>query len=96
MGLKNVKSSLPQISKELEKTNSSREFLIKNNREVIVNCSQAIIAIHKNDLDSAKLKIKKAKSLLIKLKQKAKGDLDRYLLTPEQELVEAVALLSII
>ena len=91
MGLKNVKSSLPQISRELEKTNSSREFLIKNNREVIVNCSQAIIAIHKNDLDSAKLKIKKAKLLLVKLKQKAKGDLDRYLLTPEQELVEAVA-----
>ena len=96
MGLKNVKSSLQQISRELEKTNSSREFLIKNNREVIVNCSQAIIAIHKNDLDSAKLKIKKAKSLLVKLKQKAKGDLDRYLLTPEQELVEAVALLSVI
>ena len=96
MGLKNIKSSLPQISKELEKTNSSREFLIKNNREVIVNCSQAIIAIHKNDLDSSKLKIKKAKSLLIKLKQKSKGDLDRYLLTPEQELVEAVALLSVI
>ena len=96
MGLKNVKLSLPQISKELEKTNSSREFLIKNNREVIVNCSQAIIAIHKNDLDSSKLKIKKAKSLLIKLKQKSKGDLDRYLLTPEQELVEAVALLSVI
>jgi Predicted RNA-binding protein of the translin family len=96
MGLKNVKSSLPQISRELEKTNSSREFLIKNNREVIVNCSQAIIAIHKNDLDSAKLKIKKAKLLLVKLKQKAKGDLDRYLLTPEQELVEAVALLSVI
>ena len=58
MGLKNVKISLPHISKELEKTNSSREFLIKNNREVIINCSQAIIAIHKNDLDSAKLKIK--------------------------------------
>ena len=96
MGLKNVKSSLPQISRELEKTNSSREFLIKNNREVIVNCSQAIIAIHKNDLDSARVKIKKAKSLLVKLKQKAKGDLDRYLLTPEQELVEAVALLSVI
>ena len=96
MGLKNVKSSLPQISKELEKVNSSREYLIKNNREVIINCSQAIIAIHKNDLISAKLKIKKAKSLLVKLKQNAKGDLNRYLQTPEQELVEAIALLSVI
>ena len=96
MGLKNVKTSLPIISKELEKTNSSREFLIKNNREVIINCSQAIIAINKNDLNSAKLKIKKAKMLLAKLKQKTTGGLDRYLLTPEQELVEAIALLSII
>jgi len=96
MGLKNIKTSLPKISKELEKTNSSREFLIRNNREVVINCSQAIIAIHKNDLTSAKSKIKKAKSLLAKLKQKTTGDLNRYLLTPEQELVEAVALLSII
>ena len=64
MGLKNVRTSLPQIYKELEKTNSSREFLIKYNREVIINCSQAIIAIHKNDLHSAKLKIKKQKHFL--------------------------------
>ena len=70
MGLKNVKTSLPQISKELEKTNSSREFLIKNNREVIINCSQAIIAIHKNDLSSAKLKIKKSKITSFKIKAK--------------------------
>ena len=96
MGLKNIKTSLPKISKELEKTNSSREFLIRNNREVVINCSQAIIAIHKNDLTSAKSKIKKAKSLLTKLKQKTTGDLNRYLLTPEQELVEAIALLSVI
>ena len=96
MGLKNVKSSLPQISKELEKTNSAREFLIKNNREVIINCSQAIIAIHKNDLSEAKSKIKKAKALLSKLKQKTSGDLGRYILTPEQELVEAISLLAII
>ena len=96
MGLKNVKTSLPQISKELEKVNSSREYLIKNNREVIINCSQAIISIHKNDLVSARSKIKKAKSLLAKLKQNSKGDLKRYLQTPEQELVEAIALLSVI
>ena len=96
MGLKNVKTSLPIISKELERTNSSREFLIKNNRTVVINCSQAIISIHKKDLVTAKNKIKKAKEQLLKLKQKATGDLDRYVLTPEQELVEAVSLLSII
>ena len=96
MGLKNVRTSLPKISKELERTNSSREFLIKNNRTVVINCSQAIISIHKKDLVTAKKKIKKAKEELTKLKQKAEGDLNRYVLTPEQELVEAVSLLSII
>ena len=96
MRLKNVKTSLPIISKELERTNSSREFLIKNNRSVVINCSQAIISIHKKDLVTAKNKIKKAKEQLAKLKQKAIGDLNRYVLTPEQELVEAISLLAII
>ena len=96
MGLKNVKTSLPIISKELERTNSSREFLIKNNRTVVINCSQAIISIHKKDLVTAKNKIKNAKEQLLKLKQKAAGDLGRYVLTPEQELVEAISLLAII
>ena len=96
MKLKNVKSSLPLISKNLEKTNSQREFLIKNNRETVILCSQAIISIHKNALKLAKKKIAKAKSELIKLKQKTNGDLIRYIITPEQEFVEAVSLLAVI
>jgi len=96
MTIKNVKSSLPLISKNLEKTNSKREFLIKNNRETVILCSQAIISIHKNDLNTAKKKIAKAKSELTKLKQKTSGDLIRYIITPEQEFVEAASLLAII
>ena len=96
MTIKNVKSSLPLISKNLEKTNSKREFLIKNNRETVILCSQAIISIHKNDLNTAKKKIAKAKSELTKLKQKTSGNLVRYIITPEQEFVEAVSLLAVI
>ena len=96
MKIKNVKSSLPLISKNLEKTNSKREFLIKNNRETVILCSQAIISIHKNDLNTAKKKIAKAKSELTKLKQKTSGNLVRYIITPEQEFVEAVSLLAVI
>ena len=96
MAIKNVKSSLPLISKNLEKTNSKREFLIKNNRETVILCSQAIISIHKNDLNTAKKKIAKAKSELTKLKQKTSGNLVRYIITPEQEFVEAVSLLAVI
>ena len=96
MTIKNVKSSLPLISKNLEKTNSKREFLIKNNRETVILCSQAIISIHKNDLNTAKKKIAKAKTELTKLKQKTSGNLVRYIITPEQEFVEAVSLLAVI
>ena len=96
MTIKNVKSSLPLISKNLEKTNSKREFLIKNNRETIILCSQAIISIHKNDLKLAKKKIARAKSELAKLKQRTGGDLIRYIITPEQEFVEAASLLAVI
>ena len=96
MTIKNVKSSLPLISKNLEKTNSKREFLIKNNRETVILCSQAIISIHKNDLSTAKKTIAKAKSELTKLKQKSTGDLVRYIITPEQEFVEAASLLAVI
>ena len=96
MMIKNVKSSLPLISKNLEKTNSKREFLIKNNRETVILCSQAIISIHKNDLNTAKKKIAKAKSELTKLKQKTSGSLVRYIITPEQEFVEAASLLAVI
>ena len=96
MTIKNIKSSLPLISKNLEKTNSKREFLIKNNRETVILCSQAIISIHKNDLKTAKKKIAKAKSELTKLKQKTSGTLVRYIITPEQEFVEAASLLAVI
>ena len=96
MTIKNVKSSLPLISKNLEKTNAKREFLIKNNRETVILCSQAIISIHKNDLNTAKKKIEKARSELTKLKQKSTGGLIRYIITPEQEFVEAASLLAII
>ena len=70
--------------------------MIKNNRETVILCSQAIISIHKNDLNTAKKKIAKAKSELTKLKQKTSGNLVRYIITPEQEFVEAVSLLAVI
>ena len=38
----------------------------------------------------------KAKKLLVKYKKSANGDLVRYLVTPEQEIVEAVSLISIV
>ena len=93
---KNVKSSLERISKSLSKLQDNREFLLKNTREIIILCSRAIIAIHKGDLKTAKNNLKNADSLLKKFRKKAIGDLRRYLVTSEQEFVEATCLLAIV
>ena len=95
MSIKNVKKSLNEITKSLSASQESREFLIRNSRQVIITCSHAIIAVHKGDLEAAKKKAYEAKKLLSRLKKKAVGDLNRYLITPEQELVEAFSLIAI-
>ena len=96
MAIKNVKSSLNDISKSLHSVNAAREYLIKNTRDVVILCSHSIIAAHKGDLRLAKLKIKNAELVLKKNQKKAKDDFKKYLITPEQELVEACSFLAVI
>ena len=96
MTLKNVKSSLKGISKYLKASNESREFLIKNTRDVVILCSHSIIAAHKGDLKLARQKIKKAEAVLKVNQKKAKYNFKKYLITPEQEFVEAHSFLAII
>ena len=96
MTLKNVKLSLNKITKSLGEVQDSREFLLKNTREIIILCSRSIIAVHKGDLKEGKKKLKQAEKLLKKYRKKATGQLRRYLITPEQEFVEAACLIAII
>ena len=96
MTLKNVKSSLPRISKSLQASNASRDFLIKNNRDVVILCSHSIIAAHKSDLKLARQKIKKAEIILKSNQKKAKNNFKKYLITPEQEFVEAHSFLAVV
>jgi translin len=96
MTLKNVKSSLNKITKSLGDIQDSREFLLKNTREIIILCSRSIIAVHKGDLKEGEKNLKQAETLLKKYKKKATGQLRRYLITPEQEFVEAACLIAIV
>jgi translin len=96
MTLKNVKISLNRIEKTLSDVQDSREFLLKNTREIIILCSRAIISVHKQDLKSAKKNLKQAKELLRKYNKKVSQDLKKYMITPEQEFVEAAALIAIV
>ena len=96
MTLKNVKTSLNKIIKELGKTQDDREFLLKNTRQIIILCSKSIIAVHKDEMSTGKKYLKQADVLLKKYKKKASGSLQRYLITPEQEFVEAACLIAIV
>ena len=96
MTLKNVKPSLNNIAKDLGSVQDAREFLLKNTREIIILCSKSIIAVHKGDLSTGKNNLKQAETLLKKYKKKAIGGLRRYLITPEQEFVEAACLIAIV
>jgi len=96
MTLKNVRPSLNKIAKSLSEVQDAREFLLKNTREIIILCSKSIISVHKGDMKSAKNNIKQAEMLLKKYKKKATSELQRYLITPEQEFVEAASLIAIV
>ena len=96
MTLKNVKSSLDKISKSLASVQDNREFLLRNTREIVILCSRSIIAVHKGDLKNAKKNLKQADVLLKKYKKKGESDLRRYLITPEQEFVEAACLIAVV
>ena len=95
MTLKNVKISLNKIAKSLEGLQDDREFLLKNSREIIVLCSRSIIATHKGDLKIGKKNAQQAEVLLKKYRKKLNVNLKRYLVTPEQEFVEAISLIAI-
>ena len=95
MSLKDAKTSLSKISKSLEKTQESREDLIKNTRQIITLCSESIISIHRNDVKSATTKIQSAKRLLEKFRKEIDQSLYRYLIPSEQEFVEASSFLAI-
>jgi translin len=96
MTLKNVKSSLNNIAKSLSEVQDAREFLLKNTREIIILCSKSIISTHKGDIKTAKNYLKQADVLLKKYKKKATPELQKYMITSEQEFVEAVSLIAIV
>ncbi len=96
MSLDEIKSSLDAISKSLSKTLDAREDLIRNTRDIVLLSSKAIISIHGGDLKSARENITKASRLLKKYQKKAVGNIQYHIITPEQELVEAITLLAVV
>lgn len=90
-----MQSSLEAINKELKDVQERREKLIKGTRDVVMLCSKSIVALHHGQIEDAKSKMEKAKTMLVEFRGYAKEDLYRYISVAEQELVEAYALRAV-
>lgn len=91
-----IKISLKSINDEMKLIENRREQLIKESRDIIILCSQAIISLHQGHIQESQLKLDKAKDLYFSLRTLAQADLLRYLSISEQELVECSLLMSIV
>ncbi len=93
---KKIMDSINKIDKEIKNLDNRRERLIKENRNVIILCSKAIIDLHQGKTNDCKTKLEEAWTLLDSLKKYGKTDLEKVLFTAEQEYVEAIVLRAII
>lgn len=96
MDYNKLQDSLNEFSIHMKQLESSREKLIKENREIIALCSKSIILLHSNKISEANELMSNALSMLIDLKKYVVLDLERYLWPAEQEYVEAVILKEIV
>lgn len=96
MSINSLQESLHIINGELRGTEERREKLLKGTRDVISLCSKSIVDLHYGKKDAAKEKLHKAGEMLTEFHGYTKDDLQKYLLVPEQEFVEASVLRSLI
>jgi translin len=88
----NVKATLNKISSELDDVEHRREILIKGTRGVIIKCSKSIMALHRGRFEDAAKLLEEAQTELGSLRKHGSNDLEKYLISAEQELVEAYQL----
>ncbi len=92
---KKLVDSIEIIDKELKIIEERREYLIKENRNVIILCSKAIVDLHQDKINESEKKLDNAQTVLAELKKYSKTDLERIIFTAEQEYVEALMLKAI-
>jgi translin len=95
MSIEQLQVSLKTIGDNLKDTEERREKLLKGTRDIISLCSKSIVDQHFGKEKEAIEKITNAGTMLAEFRKYAGSDLERYLLTPEQEFVEASILLSV-
>lgn len=91
-----IEKSLEAIVNNLQQAHDSREFLIRNTRDAVLMSGRAIIEIHRGNYGEAEQMIAKAAGMIESYRKKAGRGQKHLLTTPEQEMVEASALLAVV
>ena len=96
MSINKLQDSLRTINEELKGTEERRERLLKGTRDIVSICSKSIVDLHYGRKEEAKEKLTDANTMLVEFRNYSRKDLQKYLLLPEQEFVEASLLMSIV
>ncbi|MDE1857632.1 MAG: RNA-binding protein [Thaumarchaeota archaeon] len=88
---RSIKGMESRLSEQLER----RDRVLKDSRDVIAASSRAIIDVHTGRLKEGEKELAKAKGLMKSLKKSSDGSVSRYLVSPEAEVVEASAVISL-
>jgi translin len=96
MSINKLQDSLRTINEELRGTEERRERLLKGTRDIVSICSKSIVDLHYGRKEEAKEKLTEANTMLVEFRNYSGKDLQKYLLLPEQEFVEASLLMSIV
>ncbi|MDA4127976.1 MAG: RNA-binding protein [Thaumarchaeota archaeon] len=84
-----VRASLHEVEKVLQNQVDRRERLLKEGRDVISSSSRAIVNLHNRKFSEADKELSSARRLLADLRKVGSGSVERYLISPEAEFVEA-------
>ena len=90
-----VEGSLRSVARSLDLVSIRRERLIKESRDIIALSAKTIVRLHASDVEEARKLSSEARRRLDELRKVASADLTKYILMPEQEYVESMAMLAI-
>ncbi len=87
--------SLRRIEERFKQIEAKREGILKDVRDVTLNSSKAIIAVHTGKMREAEQLLEEARRVLLKASKLIDNDLQKYMIQPAAEYVEASIAMAI-
>lgn len=91
-----VEKSLEEAARSMQEAHDAREYLLRNTRAAVLESGRAIMEVHRGNYREAEKMVAKVASTIDGYRKKAPQNLRYLLVTPEQEMVEASALLAVV